>query len=42
MAENYPSDEDTHSFHDNYGIVNFAQKHPKQKMPSWYRKSLWK
>ena len=42
MAENYPNDESTHTFHDNYGIVNFALKRPAKRHPSWYRKSLWK
>ncbi len=42
MERNYPSDTKVYSFHDMYGIVAFASRKPAKRMPTWYRKSLWK
>ncbi|RDJ35511.1 MAG: hypothetical protein DWQ19_11890 [Crenarchaeota archaeon] len=36
IENNYPSDVDTGTMHNSYGIVGFAMESPKLKMPSWY------
>lgn len=41
QKKNYPPKVGTSDLHNNYGIVNFTNQKPKERMPHWYRPAIW-